>query len=129
MKCLICWFLGHDYHLRRSPDVLWECQRCGKTQSASMADDLDDLGIVAHRAPRTHDYARRNWGHDYTFTPIEDGQRGHMIGWGRGIKPGDYLILSVLGTNRTTRYRVVSVDYKSDPPDMWTADVVFAPRT
>jgi len=49
-----------------------------------------------------------------------------MAGWGSGIKAGDYLILP--NGSETTRYQVDSIDYRMDPPDMWFADAVFAPR-
>lgn len=51
---------------------------------------------------------------------------GRMSGWGHGIENGDYLIIAPHG--RETRYQVESIRYCSDPPDMWFADVVFAPR-
>jgi hypothetical protein len=57
----------------------------------------------------------------------DGGMRLRMAGWGLGIKDGDYLILPN-GSN-TTRYQVERISYRADPPDMWFADVVFAPRT
>lgn len=77
--------------------------------------------------PQTHDYTRRTWGHDYAaMAVIDGGQRLSLSGWGRGIKAGDYLILPNGGG--TTRYRVDSIDYRMDPPDMWFAEATFAPR-
>lgn len=77
---------------------------------------------------KTHDYTKRYWGHDYTFDPVEDnGQRGHMIGWGHGIKNRDYLIIR--NGDGSSRYQVTKIKYMMDPPDMWSADVKFAPRT
>lgn len=67
---------------------------------------------------------------DYAFRPAGDGQRGHIACW-NGLHPqsGDYLILR--NGTQTTRYRVVSTDPcpNVDPPTMWMADLVFAPRT
>ena len=79
--------------------------------------------------PTTHDYGpgHRYWGHDYTFTPTAGGQRGRAMGWGQGIRTGDYLLLA--NGHRSTRYRVESIEYMLDPDDMWAADLVFAPRT
>jgi len=74
----------------------------------------------------THDYTRRGWGHDYTFTPIAGGLTARMSGWGDGIKAGDFLILP--NGTQTTRYRVESIRYEWDPKDMWHATVAFAPR-
>lgn len=75
----------------------------------------------------THDYRRRFWAHDYTFDPVDAGQRGHMMGWGPDVAAGDYLILEAPNPNGT-RYAVERISYFPDPPDMWEADVVFAPR-
>ena len=78
------------------------------------------------RKRKTHDYSRRCWGHDYTFDPIDNGLRGAMMGWGHGLKQGDYLILE--NKDKSTRYQIEKIDYFSDPNDMWSADVVFASR-
>lgn len=80
--------------------------------------------------PTTHDYAtRRGWGHDYTFTPIDGGQRGHAMGWGYGLKDGDYILLRDRESpNGSSRYRLEHVEYFLDPGDMWKADLAFAPR-
>lgn len=89
-------------------------------------------GAVAGRVerpvrPQTHDYTRRTWGHDYSTTQVIDGgMRLRLAGWGHGIEAGDYLILP--NGSDTTRYQVEKIDYRMDPPDMWFADAVFAPR-
>lgn len=76
--------------------------------------------------PKTHDYTKRGWGHDYIFRPIEGGMRGSMSGWGVGIESGDYLLLQNEGCS--TRYRVDEIEYYSNPHDQWRAQVSFAPR-
>lgn len=76
--------------------------------------------------PKTHDYQRGGWGHDYTFTPINGGVKGTATGWGQGIKKGDFLILRQ--PPHGTRYKVDSIKYFSDPTDMWSAELTFAPR-
>jgi hypothetical protein len=73
-----------------------------------------------------HDYTRRFWGHNFTFNPIKNGKEGHMMGWGLGLANGDYLILPNQG--KTTRYQIKGIKYFDNPEDMWSADVVFAPR-
>ena len=76
---------------------------------------------------KTHDYTRRSWGHDFTITQIFDGGMWlDMMGWGHGLSEGDFIILP--NGNQTTRYLIKSVQYKSNPPDMWRAKVEFAPR-
>ena len=78
------------------------------------------------REPVTHDYTRRYFGHDFTITPIDGGMRAKLMGWGTGIRKGDYLILP--NGERTTRYRVDKVKYMLDPKDMWRIEASFAPR-
>lgn len=75
---------------------------------------------------KTHDYTVRHWGHDYTFDPIDGGMKGTMMGWGRGIVSGDFLLIQ--NGADSTRYKVENIEYKRDPADMWSADVTFAPR-
>lgn len=75
----------------------------------------------------THDFTtRRGYGHDYTFEPIDGGWKGKVFGWGYDVKVGDYLILP--NGDLSTRYVVDTVKYYPDPPDMWRAEVTFAPR-
>ena len=93
------------------------------------ADELRALAGRLHNrcTLQTHDYTRRRWGHDYSTTAVIDGgMRLRLAGWGLGIKAGDYLILPNRG--KTTRYQVESIDYCTDPQDMWFAEAVFAPR-
>ena len=82
---------------------------------------------------QTHDYTARYWGHDYIFTPIDGGQKALMMGWSSTIlgkftiQEGDFLLLQNGGDS--ARYKVTTIDYFNDPPDMWKAEVEFAPRT
>jgi hypothetical protein len=73
----------------------------------------------------THDYTDRYWGHYNTIQGA--GERMVIIGWGKGIEEGDYLILP--NGKGTTRYQVEDVEYFRDPPDMWRIEAAFAPRT
>ena len=75
----------------------------------------------------THDLSQREWGCNYNIMKVyKRGQRLDLCGWYTGIKNGDYLILK--NGSETTRYKVESVKYESDPRDMWNASVSFAPR-
>ncbi|MEU1327192.1 hypothetical protein [Streptomyces microflavus] len=83
--------------------------------------------------PRTHDFGpgRRCWGHDYTITRRGEGNLTvEASGWGHDgamIQEGDYLLLQ--GGQRCTRYQVTKIHRVMDPPDMWHAELAFAPRT
>lgn len=78
---------------------------------------------------RTVDLSPKTWGCDAATRPLTpDGVRISVTGWHRP-RPvvGDYLILRA-GPEETTRYQVESVRYSGDPPDMFFAEAVFAPR-
>ena len=75
----------------------------------------------------THDLSAQSWGNNYNVLEIQDrGMRVNLVGWCKGIKSGDYLLLKQ-GAG-TTRYLVDSIRYESDPDDMWFAETSFAPR-
>ena len=76
---------------------------------------------------KTHDYTTPCWGHDYCIDSIENkGINIKLTGWGHNIDLNDFLILRN-GSNNT-RYKVTSIRYYLDPPDMWSANAIFAPR-
>lgn len=84
--------------------------------------------------PVTHDYSERYWGHDYAITEIKNGgQEIRMTGWGHNLNPGDFIIIQnnsiEPGANPTTRYQIKSIEYQSNPRDMWFGWFTFAPRT
>jgi hypothetical protein len=76
---------------------------------------------------QTHDYrnAMRGWGHDIGYKPLP-GDHLDAYGWGEGIRPGDFVLLS--NGDADTRYRVAKIRYATDPHDMWFATLAFAPR-
>lgn len=72
----------------------------------------------------------RRYGHDYTFSSVDGGYRGDMIGWGpkdgSKIKENDVLVLSNSASfSGVSPYKVKQVTYWNDPSDMWSAKVVF----
>ena len=74
--------------------------------------------------PSTHDYTRPTWGHAVEVISI-NGHEARVIGFGRGVHAGDYLLLpNGLGS---TRYRIDSLEHKR-PADCWAASISFAPR-
>lgn len=79
--------------------------------------------------PQTHDYGpgRRFWGHDYTYTPGVDADKGSAMGWGYGLRNGDFLLLDDQHGGRA-RYLIDKVRYVGNPQDMWSADLTFSPR-
>jgi hypothetical protein len=83
----------------------------------------------SNQVGKTHDYTKntRGWGHDYAVIGIiNKGKKIVMSGWGKGISKGDFLLLD--NGMISTRYRVLTVFYYSDPADMWSIKAQFAPR-
>lgn len=79
----------------------------------------------------THDYTRatRYYGHDIYWRPIDKGGlRLDAGGWGRGIKPGDFILITNPKDGAESRYQVESVEYYGNPNDQWRAVLTFAPR-
>ena len=68
---------------------------------------------------RTHDYTQLVSGEGYIFELIYDGIRGYMTSSGKGVKPGDYIVLA--DDPNFPQYQVEKIDYYSNPPDMWIA--------
>jgi MioC protein len=68
---------------------------------------------------KSHDYTQLEKGCDYIFESIDGGRRGYMTGQGKGIKPGEYFILSDESDHH--RYQVKEIDYYSNPSDIWIA--------
>lgn len=78
-------------------------------------------------SPAIHVYTNRTWGHDFVITEVlQEGRSLCAMGWGRGLKRGDYIILPNEGAS--TRYQIGLITYFLDPPDMWKAFLIFAPR-
>jgi MioC protein len=80
---------------------------------------INALFGVAKQKPKTHDYRQFVWGEDYIFESNDSGNGGYMTGQGKGIKRGDYLILSN-GTD-CYHYQVEQIDYYSNASDIWIA--------
>jgi MioC protein len=76
--------------------------------------------------PRMFDLRSRYWGHDYTWTPEEGGLKGRLTGWHTPrLRKGDFV---VIGKDEGSRYRIDEIEHYSNPSDMYTAKVSFAPR-
>lgn len=106
-----------------------------------------DAPIRPTRVPVHYDYRRLGWGHDIVFYPEDETKhdRGAMVGWGpigpplgsqeprrltlggRRIEAGDFLLMAAYGNDGNSvvvRFRVDTITYSNNPPDMWEAKVV-----
>jgi MioC protein len=68
---------------------------------------------------KTHNYSKFSKGTEYEFEWLNESRRACMTGFGRGITPGDYIILQQ--DCKPYRYQVEEIDYYSEPSDMWIA--------
>ncbi len=76
---------------------------------------------------KTHDLSQRTWGCNYEILSLtNDGHNADISGWHGCIRSGDYILLK--SGEESTRYQVSSVEYMTDPRDMFFASIVFAPR-
>lgn len=80
---------------------------------------------------KTHDYTERYWGHDITGRQFDKKGHLHLVGWGYGIRRGDFLRLPQNGSNdplgrKNPTYRVRDIQYYLNPPDMWRAVLLVA---
>ncbi|MBN3893986.1 MAG: hypothetical protein HWQ41_01380 [Nostoc sp. NOS(2021)] len=86
---------------------------------------LNKLALVSSPAKelkqknKIHDYSQQVCGSDYVFERLNEGMIGYMTGIGKGIKPGDRIILQE--GYESYQYQVEEIDYYSDPSDMWIA--------
>lgn len=77
------------------------------------------------RKRRVHDFTNAKRDSDYIFEAIADGTKAYMTGQGRGVKPGDYLLLRMNGD--TDRYEIEQVEYYASPADVWIAQLIKVP--
>jgi hypothetical protein len=76
---------------------------------------------------KTHDLSLRAWGCNYEIMSLtNDGHNADISGWHEGIQSGDYILLK--SGEGSTRYQVSSIEYMTDPRDMFFASIDFAPR-
>jgi hypothetical protein len=84
---------------------------------------------MTKQAYRLFDYTteKRRWGHDIIhLASQESNEKLNIMGFGKGIKEGDVIIVgSVYGTTGTAGYLVEKISYLDNPADMWNADVSF----
>jgi len=89
--------------------------------------------------PVTHDYRRSRCtiGWDYTFDSTDGGKYARMIGWSTDprtghvvrLAAGDFVLFTNLKSdNGETRYQIEQIKYYRDPRDMFSAQLVWAPR-
>jgi hypothetical protein len=69
------------------------------------------------RNVKKHNFAAYENGIDYALELMGDGRTARMTGQRLGIKPGDYLVLTI--NNAPIQYKVEEIDYYSSPSDMW----------
>jgi hypothetical protein len=66
-----------------------------------------------------HDYSQYEWGRDYVFEVLEDGNRGCMRGYGGNVQAGDRLILQ--NGSETMQYQIDEIEHYSEPANLWIA--------
>lgn len=82
------------------------------SKASSLQDQLKQKDKI-------HDYTQLVSGEGYVFELIDAGIRGYMTSSGKGIKPGDYIVLE--DESSPSQYQVEKIDYYSNLPEMWIA--------
>jgi len=80
---------------------------------------IEALDVIASKGGGTHDYTHYVCGIEYVFESVNNFSKGYMTAQGRGVKRGDYILLKM--DQATVRYQVETIDYYSNPSDMWCA--------
>jgi len=80
---------------------------------------IEAFDLLASKGRGTHDYTHYVCGVEYVFESVNNSTKGYMTAQGRGVKRGDYILLKIGQT--TVRFQVETVDYYSNPSDMWYA--------
>jgi MioC protein len=75
---------------------------------------------------KIHDYSKFVSGIDYILETLQEPLKACMTGFGKDIKPGDYLLLLIC--NKSDYYQIEEIDYYSDPSDMWIASLQKLPN-
>lgn len=88
-----------------------------KIKLTDLVDQLLTLLRWTGRQPKTHDYSQRVAGVDYIIEFKEGSNVAIMTTYGRGIRPGDWVVLA----SGKERYRVETLEYYANPGDMWIA--------
>ncbi len=77
---------------------------------------------------RWWDYRNQFWGHVIDIFKREEGTDGqhtlHVMGFGREVSNGDVILLCGKRFPRIG-YNVTNIEYKRDPSDLWSADLVY----
>ena len=74
---------------------------------------------------KDHDFTQEEPGYDYILEVADEESENtgyYMTGQRLGIKTHDHIILQ--NGSEPVRYRVDSIEYYIDPPDMWLAFLV-----
>lgn len=89
---------------------------------ANFLDWLLSLIFTASSKPIVHDHTQKTDGIDYVFEVTANATQVHVTGYGKGIKHGDYLVLT------QGRYQIEEIDYYANPSCLWVASLVKAPQ-
>lgn len=74
--------------------------------------------------PTQHDYTKQCWGHAISQVSKNTNGTLSMMGHGEGIKKNDTLIMN-MSSGRVAQFKVMTVSYMQNPPDMWTMNAKF----
>lgn len=89
-------------------------------QTVAPANFLSQLLVFVFPAlsqAKVHNFTQQTDGIDYVLEVTADGSQAHMVGYGKGIKREDYIVLT------QGRYQVEEINYYANPSHLWTASL------
>jgi hypothetical protein len=86
--------------------------------------DFYDVGVSKkksdHCRPKVHHYLKTIDSNSFALEPLGKNElEFSMTGFGADIKQGDFIVIN--DKPSTITYKVESIEYYLDPPDMWMA--------
>ncbi len=96
--------------------------RTSTNLALNLLDWLPRISFSSHKSrqhQKIHDYTQSTDGSDYILESLSEPLKACMTGFGKDIKPSDYIILRQ--GCESCYYQVEEIDYYADPSDMWIA--------
>lgn len=96
--------------------------RTSNNLALNFLDWLSTISFSGNKSkpqPKIHDYSHSVDGSDYILESLPESLKVCMTGFGKGIKPNDYIMLQK--GCESDYYQVEEINYYADPSDMWIA--------
>ncbi len=76
----------------------------------------------------THDYTEQYWGHALSNIEVKGKNVISMLGFGYDVKKNDVITMNMT-SGRVGKFKVLKIEFFSDPNDMFKAEAEFTGYT